>query len=195
MNKCSEITLPNLHHVWIDIQIKYGSVVPNVIYRHSIATLTVIDTFREELNEIFCTLKNSTETFFCLRDFNADLTQLSNNKAIGTYLNMLINFFCKYVIDLPTRIGTNSKTFDISYTVCTNKKRSSITSGVLKCDLSDHYSIFAFITNTKNQINNFNLDIFYENWMIKLSSFVRSNTFSINDNFEKVVKLMKDVID
>jgi len=81
-------------------------------------------------------------------DFNVNLIQISKNEAIRIYANMLVSSNCKCTIDLPTQIGTNSKTLlDHIYI---NEKKRSITSGVIACDLNDHYSIFAIISNVKN---------------------------------------------
>jgi len=86
-------------------------------------------------------------------------------------------------------------------------KRKKITSGVITCDLSDHYSIFAIISNVKNRnmsqqtsylvrdMSNFNSEVFLDELAENLNSSDRRNVLSINKQFEKIVKTLKDVTD
>ena len=70
--------------------------------------------------------------------------QISTNDSIRRYVDMLLS--CTYfsLIDLPTRIGLTSKTLlDHIYT---NNRKRRVVSGVLTCDLSDHYTTFAIVS-------------------------------------------------
>ena len=57
---------------------------------------------------------------------------------------MLLSCTCLSLIDLPTRISFTSKTLlDHIYT---NNRKRRVVSGVLTCDLSDHYATFAIVS-------------------------------------------------
>ena len=69
--------------------------------------------------------------------------QISTNDAIRRYANMLLSCTCLSLIDLSTRISLTSKT--LLYHIYTNNRKRQIVSGVLTCDLSDHYATFAIV--------------------------------------------------
>ena len=83
---------------------------------------------------------------------------------------MLLSCTCLSLIDLPTRSSLTSKTL-LDHIYKNNRKRR-VVSGVLTCDLSDHYTTFAIvsaITKVKKMQNHdykvrdmtkFNLKIF-----------------------------------
>ena len=96
--------------------------------------------------------------------------QISTNDLIRRYADMLLNCTYLSLIDLPTQISLRSKTLlDHIYT---NNRKRRVVSGVLTCDLSDHYATFAIVSaiiKVKKTQNNdykvrdmtkFNLEIF-----------------------------------
>ena len=142
VNLHSKIVLTNAEHLWIDI---LDDKVPSsigVVYKHpDDSTAGMIDKFTDELNELFISLNNSKNPFYCLGDFNVNLMNISSNNAVRRYANMLISCNNRRLIDVPTRIGPTSSTLiDHLYT---NDVTKSVVSGVLtNFDLSDHYAIF-----------------------------------------------------
>ena len=57
---------------------------------------------------------------------------------------------CQCLIDIPTRVNSNSNT--LVDRIYTNSKKKSLKSGVLSnIDISDHYSIFTIIPICKNK--------------------------------------------
>ena len=80
------------------------------MYRHPIATASVVDNFKDSLNKILISLNNSKKQYYCFGDFNIDLMQISTNDSIRRYAHMLLSCTCLSLIDLPTRISLTSKT-------------------------------------------------------------------------------------
>ena len=59
---------------------------------------------------------------------------------------MLLSCTCLSLIDLPTQISLTSKTL-LNHIYRNNRKRQ-VVSGVLMCDLSNHYATFAIVLTT-----------------------------------------------
>ena len=65
----------------------------------------------------------------------------SKVKCVTDYVDMLHSLSCKLLVDKPTRITKHSNTL-IDH-IYTNDVKSSIVSGIIIDDLSDHLPIFA----------------------------------------------------
>ena len=144
LNQYSNYLLPNSEHLWIDIHAKTGPIVVGVVYRYPIATASAVDNFKDCLNEILTSLNNSKKQYYCFGDFNINLMQISTNDSIRRYANMLLSCTCLSLTDLPTRISLTSKT--LLNHIYTNNRKRRVVSGVLTCDLSDHYATFAIVS-------------------------------------------------
>ena len=119
-----------------------------VIYRHPVNTVTAIDDFCDKLNYLLLLIKRP---YYCVGDLNVNLSILNRrpNDEIRRYANMLLSCNCKCLINVATRIMENSRSLlDHEYT---NDKKSEITAGVLISDLSDHYGLYAIISDSKNR--------------------------------------------
>ena len=114
--------------MWIDIL--GDNALPSIgvvgLYKHPDDSTAGIDKFTDEL---FISLNNSKNPFYCLGDFNVNLINISSNNAVRKYANMLISCINRCLIDVPTRIGPTSSTLiDHLYT---NDMTKSVVSGVL----------------------------------------------------------------
>ena len=194
VNLHSKIVITNAEHLWIDI---LGDNVPSsigVVYKHPDDSTAGIDKFTDELNELFISLNNSKNPFYCLGDFNVNLMNISSNNAVRRYANLLISCNNRCLIDVPTRIGPSSSTLiDHLYT---NDVTKSVVSGVLtNFDLSDHYAIFTIISKviSKNRqtidykvrdMTQFDQVKFLECLDWKLGPLFEASTTPVNELFE-----------
>ena len=118
---------------------------------------------------------------------------------------MLLSCTCRSLIDLPTRTSLTSKTLlDHIYT---NNRKRRVVSGVLTCDLSDHYATFAIVSainKVKKTQNNdykvrgmpkFNLEIFLNALNDQLNILTDSNISSPHELYDKFVSKFENVVD
>jgi len=91
-------------------------------------------------------LNDEKYTYFVCGNFNINLMHYSKVKCVTDYVDMLS---CKLLIDKPTRITKHSSTL-IDH-IYTNDDKSSIASGIIIGDLSDHLLIFAIGKKTSPQ--------------------------------------------
>ena len=101
-NQSSKFCLPNVEHLWVDIQTKRGQTAIGVVYRHPDDSAATIDKLKEELNELFLTLNKSKSPFYCIVDINFNLLKISKDDATCRYARKLISFNCQCLISLPT---------------------------------------------------------------------------------------------
>ena len=193
---------PNAEHLWIDIQTSKTSIVIGVINRHPVNTVTAIDEFSDKLNELLLSLK---KPFYCVGDLNVNLLNICRNNEIRRYANMLLSCNCKCLINVATRITENSKSLlDHMYT---NDKKSAITAGVLISDLSDHYRIYAIISDSKvrsqkynenyyiRDMSNFVLDNFLDELHEKLTHLFNTSYVTVNELYNSFVAIFAEVVD
>ena len=201
-NSLSNFALPNAEHIWIDIQTSKTSIVIGVIYRHPVNTVTAIDEFSDKLNELLLSLK---KPYYYVGDLNANLLNICRNNEIRRYVNMLLSCNCKCLINVATRITENSKSLlDHLYT---NDKKSAITAGVLILDLSDHYGIYAIISDSKvrsqkynenyyiRDMSNFVLDNFLDELHEKLTHLFNTSYVAVNELYDSFVAIFAEVVD
>ena len=133
----SKAELTNVEHLWVEIQTKQESFVVGVVYRHPDENAVRIDRFSDEFNELLLSLNCEKKEFYCVGDFNVDLTKITNKEAVRRYTNMLLSCNCQCSIDVPTRVNSSSNTL-IDH-IYTNSKKKSLKSGLLSnIGVGDH---------------------------------------------------------
>ena len=118
---------------------------------------------------------------------------------------MLLGSMCKCLIDLPTRATSKSKSLvDHIYT---NDIKHRIYSSILVYDISDHFPVFAIISETKspsNQVDNYYVrdmkKFDHENFLEQLDNqlnLVRNSfcTKSVNEQFDQIVSTLSEIVD
>ena len=138
-------------------------------------------------------------------DFNIDLLKIFKKETIRQSANMLLGSMCKCLIDLPTRVTSESKSL-IDH-IYTNDIKHRINSGILVSDISDHFPVFAIISKMKspsNQVDNYYVrgmkKFYHENFLEQLDnqlSLVRNSfcTKSVNEQFDQIVSTLSEVVD
>ena len=100
--------------------------------------------FIQELHSLLEKLHNMNKIVYLLGDFNINTfrSATSLNKAANDFSNLFASYFFQPLIDKPTReVNSSSTPLDNIYT---NESDSGniCTSGIMKTDFSDHFSIF-----------------------------------------------------
>jgi len=124
--------------LWIEIKLNNKKYAVSVIYRHPDPSLK---TCSEDLFSILHELNDKKYIYVVCGDFHIDLMHYSKVKCATDYVDMLHSLSCKLLVDKPTRIPKRSTTL-IDH-IYTNDVKSSIVSGIIIDDISDHLPIFA----------------------------------------------------
>ena len=132
-------------------------------------------------------------TYIVYDDFNINLLHYSKVTYVTDYVDMLHNLFCKFLVDIPARITKYSTT--VNDQIYTNDLKSSIVSGIIRDDLSDHLPIFAISKKIAPQkalskrkvrkIDDINVDHFIADLQSQLNSILNFDQLtSVNLQFE-----------
>ncbi|XP_065684224.1 uncharacterized protein LOC136096636 [Hydra vulgaris] len=105
--------------------------------------------FENDLRRILT--QTSKKHLYLLGDFNLNLINLNTDNHVKNFINTLSQFSAYPMINKPTRV--TRKTSSIIDNIITNNYcNSTINSGIIKTDISDHFPVF-LTTNTKCCIN------------------------------------------
>ena len=85
------IELPSVENLWIETEINKKTTTINVVYRHLVQTVELINLFSRALTNIFHELNSEKSKFYVLGDFNIDLFKINSNNPIKTYADNLIS--------------------------------------------------------------------------------------------------------
>ena len=101
--------------------------------------------FIQELHFLLDRLHKMNKVVYLLGDFNINTfrSEAGLNKIANDFSNLFLSYFYQPLIDKPTReVNTSSTLLDNIYT---NESESGniCTSGIMKTDFSDYYSIFS----------------------------------------------------
>jgi len=136
------LSLPSIESLFLTLSYKSKKLNVVTIYKPPLADcLNFVDRLQDLLTRGNMNL--STESYVC-GDFNIDLIDYENNNNSLNFLNSLQSMSLVPLITKPTRVT------DTTATLIDNIFSSSplqFTSGVLTCDLSDHFPIFLIRKN------------------------------------------------
>ena len=136
------------------------SIIVGILYRSPNSSLSA---FNDELDKMLSIIQKEKKYAYILGDFNVntldELTGLTLDSQ--TLINLCLPHYYRKLIDVPTRVVENSSTLlDNVYTNCPITESS----GVLKTDITDHYSIFVLRAHLEpikdsnhREVRNFNI--------------------------------------
>ena len=141
---------------------KTKNIILNVTYRPPEGDLNFCEQyFRDFLTK---TTKCKTNKNVVLAgDFNIDVLNFNNNKAIQNFVNLMFEFGMVLTTNKPTRITTHSiSAIDHIITNCVVND-SIFKSGIIKTDISDHFPMFfSFKINKQSSKNDQEDDFNYK---------------------------------
>ena len=94
-------------------------------------------------------------------DINLDLTSTKVTPLVSDYLDIIRSNAFSNLIDKPSRVTPNTQT--IIDHVLTNDSESSITPGVLVCQISDHYATSCVVSSDRPLHDETNLNYTFRN--------------------------------
>lgn len=128
--------------ITVEIKVeKTSNILISCVYR---TPGTSVDTFNEQLANLWDKVNNSKITVLC-GDTNVDLLSASRNKRTTDFINTIYVNNLFPLITKPSRITTNTAT--LIDNIFINKIELSIEAGLLLYDLMDHLPVFAVIQN------------------------------------------------
>jgi len=149
-------------------------------------------------------LNDKKYTYVVYDDFNINLLRYPKVKYVPYYVDMLHSLFRLLLVDIPTRITKYSTT--VNDQIYTNDLKSSIVSGIIRDDLSDHLPIFAISKKIAPQkvlskrkvrkIDDINVDHFIADLQSQLNSILNFDQLtSVNLQFELLYETFHAVLE
>ncbi|XP_065642240.1 uncharacterized protein LOC136073891 [Hydra vulgaris] len=105
--------------------------------------------FENDLRRILT--QTSKKHLYLLGDFNLNLINLNTDNHVKNFINTLSQFSAYPMTNKPTRVTRKTSSI-IDNIITNNYSNSTINSGIIKTDISDHFPVF-LTTNTKCCIN------------------------------------------
>ena len=133
--------------VWLEVTKNHETFLIGGIYRHPNSDVKM---FTEHMDYRFEMLQRSKKQCIIAGDLNIDLSKFNVDRLTENYLSILFSNNVLPVIYYPTRIAQSSATIIDHIYWCNNKNCNDTTviSGNLYADVSDHLPNFIFINKT-----------------------------------------------
>lgn len=177
-----------------------------MIYCHPENHIDNLNSFSDELAEVFYCLNKEKSDFYILGDFTNDLSKIYHNSFVRKYVNNLIDFSVKCVIDKPTRVTSTAKSIiDHIYTNNLNYLESGICITDIS-DICDHYPVFIYDSSksiskseTKRKVfkqilGNFQEELFLKELIEQLNFFQVTYDRSLYDQCKIFIHIFKNVV-
>ena len=126
------------------------NVIVGVIYR---PPNTDISVFNEIVSELLTKLKSLKKYVHIMGDVNINLINLEKHVATQDFVDTLLEFGIIPTISKPTRVTKNSATLIDNIFTNMVKTSSSVFTGVLYTDITDHFPVFYIDTSVSLSIN------------------------------------------
>ena len=111
-----------------------------MLYRHPVYKINQLELFTKSLEEVLIKINDTKSEMFLMGDFSIDISKTGTNETKKSYIDSLISYSIKCIINKPTTITTHSKTLlDHIYA---NSLKKHFVGGIVLCDISDHLPIF-----------------------------------------------------
>ena len=137
---CIEISLNNFQKTTICNSYRPGTSHPNLTQNEQFSE------FIELLSNQLQHFSSNEKKIYFTGDLNLDLLKYYQSAHVAEYVDLLFSFGFYHTISKPTRITEHSAT--IIDHIATNYS-TSVESVILVTDLSDHFPVIYFFTNTK----------------------------------------------
>ena len=139
------LNIDGCEDLWLDVYIPglKNNYTFAVIYRHPWNNHS---TFLEALDSNMQALNSKGNKAMLLGDININLDSDINVPHLADYSHVIQCSAFLSLIDQPTRITPSSQT--VIDHILTNDSVSTLTTGVIRCKLADHYPTFCIISNS-----------------------------------------------
>lgn len=127
-------------------------IVVGVIYRPNTIPRADLDVFVETLYSINSILEQEKKTVLLMGDFNIDLLKFSSHPKTNDFIDNMFTQGFLPLISKPTRVTTTSATL-IDHIYLNTSKAMNHTSGVLFCDVADHFGVFTILEEANKTLS------------------------------------------
>ena len=114
------------------------NIIVNTFYRQPAGK---IKPFKDHLKTVFSKLKHSNKKLYLTGDFNLNLLDYTTNTKVKTFVNLLFQHGLIPLINKPTRVTRRTATV-IDLIITNQFDNSSLTTGIIKTQIADHFLIF-----------------------------------------------------
>ena len=139
--------------LFIEISIDSSKFIVGIIYKPD---YVVFSDFHQQLTKTLNTISSEKKTCYLLGDFNLNLLAHMSDSQVRDFINLFYSHDYIPCIDRPTRIKTNKHghtSVSLIDNIFTNDVLSTINSGVIITDLSDHFPIFMTKQNSRHTVS------------------------------------------
>ena len=157
------------------------------------------DVFITDLLDSLQKITSENKHCYLTGDFNFDLLKHSNHGDTSKFLNTLLSHSFRPLITKPTRVTAHSCTCIDN--IFSNVITSSIQSGILYSDVSDHFPIFQ-ITNFKQNYRTVNKNHECFKRRVDMPSVIEElkktdfgsilSNLSVNDAYNNLIEILQD---
>ena len=141
-----DINTKNVESLSIELISKNSkNTVLSTIYRPPDGDYKTFNTF---LTDIYSISLKSNKLFYAAGDFNFNVLDYNKNEKVTEFLNLAFEYGFVPVIDKPTRVTKNTG-IAIDHIFTNSLLHRTITPGILKLDISDHFPIFLIAKTDK----------------------------------------------
>ena len=137
-----------LESVFVEIEMIGKNIVIGCIYRPPNSNLSL---FNDSIGDILDNLNKQNKIVYLLGDFNIDLLKYEKHLLTTEYINSIFSLSFMPLIHRPTRVTNN--TASIIDNILSNWHNIDFISGILPCDISDHFPIFNIISLKSSPVN------------------------------------------
>jgi len=171
-----------------------------IIYRPE--SVKLIDFF-PELTRILNVINTENKPSYIMGDFNIDLLKCDHDNKVNDFINLVFSHVFYPTIDRPTRVTETS--ISLIDNIFTNDPPSTVDSGVLVTDISDHFPVFSMkhanghstvshghLNKTARQLKPDNIKCFAQGLSLTDWNFVLENNdadSAFNDFHDKLSKI------
>ncbi len=144
LRKDLSIFIPNVFEsIFIEVQYGKSNIVIGTIYRPNTFPLADLDIFMYNIQELQEILSTEHKDVFLMGDMNINILKFREHGKTADYLENVFSQGYIPLITKPTRVcGDSATLIDHLYT---NKQNLVATSGIIICDISDHFGIFSSV--------------------------------------------------
>ena len=182
---CEELWIKLISNKYLAHDITIGA-----IYQHPTS-----DT--EEFSGTLCNsiskINKHKKLFYVVGDFNIDISAKPKTKSTETYINYLVSCGSLPIITLSTRVTEKSST--IIDDIVTNDTSRTLSPGVIRCDISDHYPIFCYVTGHSIKSKPQTSFLFRDKSHFKVDPYCEKLNFTISNFLANIKELNKNNFD
>ena len=107
-----------------------------------------IKPFKEHVKNIFSKTRHSNKPIYISGDLNLNVLDYDTNKKVKNFFDLIFQHGLVPVINKPTRVTRRNATA-IDHIITNSFFQTKLETGIIKCDISDHFPIFMITDNKK----------------------------------------------